>query len=485
MRILFATSEIAPWVKTGGLGDVSADLPAALHQLGVDIRVIVPGYLEILKAFPAARPLCEFGYAEKILPPVRVLRSTAPAGFPLLIVDCPAYFVRNSGPYLDPMGHDWVDNHLRFGMLSHVAALLAGAASPLKWKPQVLHCNDWPTGMAPAYLRYSHRAHAATLMTAHNAAFQGVFPPYVMPQLALPQHAFAMDGVEYFGNVSFLKAGLQMADWLTTVSPTYAKEIQRPEFGFGLEGLLQARAARLTGILNGIDTNLWNPATDRLLPHRYDANDLSGKARNKRALQRRLGLKESADVPLLCVVSRLTYQKGLDLLAELGDEIASREAQLVVVGGGEKDLETVFLSLARHHPEQISVTIGFEERLAHLAEAGADIFIMPSRFEPCGLNQMFSLRYGTVPIVRRTGGLADTVVDCSPNTLEDGTANGFVFDHAWAAELLGAIDRALDAWPDKELWRTLQRHGMAQNFGWENAAREYAAIYKQLVKAAP
>ncbi len=484
MRVLFATSEIAPWVKTGGLGDVSADLPAALHQQGIDIRVIVPGYLEILKAFPAARLACEFGYAEKILPPVRVLRSIAPAGFPLFIVNCPSYFVRDGGPYVDPMGHDWADNHLRFGLLSQVAALLATTASPLKWKPQVLHCNDWPTGMAPAYLRYSYRSHAATLMSVHNAAFQGVFPPHVLPQLRLPQHAFAMDGVEYYGNVSFLKGGLQMADWLTTVSPTYAKEIQRPEFGRGLDGLLTSRADQLTGILNGIDTKAWDPATDPLLEHPYDAADLSGKAPNKRALQRHLGLKQSADVPLLGVISRLTYQKGLDLLAELGDEIIARGAQLVVVGSGEKELETVFLSLARHHPQQISVTIEFEERLAHLAQAGADMFIMPSRFEPCGLTQLFSLCYGTVPIVRRTGGLADTVVDCGPKALESGKANGFFFDHAWAAELLGAIDRALDTFRNKAVWRKLQRNGMTLDFGWEKAARQYAALYKKLIKSA-
>lgn len=484
MRILFATSEIAPWVKTGGLGDVSADLPAALHDQGIDVRVIVPGYLEILEAFPAARVICELGYADKILPPVRVLRTTAPAGFPLLIIDCPSYFVREGGPYLDLMGHDWADNHLRFGLLSHVAALLSSAASPLKWKPQVLHCNDWPTGMAPAYLRYGHQTHAATLMTAHNAAFQGVFPPHVLPQLSLPRHAFAMDGVEYYGNVSFLKAGLQMTDWLTTVSPNYAREIQTAEFGCGLEGLLRARAAQLTGILNGIDTKLWNPATDRFLPHHYSAADLAGKARNKRALQRRLRFQESDDVPLLSVVSRLTHQKGLDLLAEIGTEIVSRGAQLVVLGSGEKDLESAFLSLAQHHPQQISTTIGFDERLAHMAEAGADIFVMPSRFEPCGLNQMFSLRYGTIPIVRRTGGLADTVVDCTPKTLENGSANGFVFDHAWAAELLGAVDRALDAWAEKPLWQTLQHNGMNLDFGWENAAREYAAIYKKLIKPA-
>lgn len=484
MRILFATSEIAPWVKTGGLGDVSADLPAALHDQGIDVRVIVPGYLEILEAFPAARVICELGYAEKILPPVRVLRTTAPAGFPLLIVDCPSYFVREGGPYLDLMGHDWADNHLRFGLLSHVAALLSTAASPLKWKPQVLHCNDWPTGMAAAYLRYGHQAHAATLMTAHNAAFQGIFPPHVLPQLALPRHAFAMDGVEYYGNVSFLKAGLQMTDWLTTVSPNYAREIQTPEFGCGLEGLLRARAAQLTGILNGIDIKLWNPAADRFLPHHYSAADLAGKTRNKRALQRRLRLQESDDVPLLSVVSRLTHQKGLDLLAEIGTEIVSRGAQLVVLGSGEKDLESAFLSLAQHHPQQISTTIGFDERLAHMAEAGADIFVMPSRFEPCGLNQMFSLRYGTIPIVRRTGGLADTVVDCTPKALENGTANGFVFDHAWAAELLGAVDRALDAWAEKPLWQALQHNGMNLDFGWENAAREYAAIYKKLIKPA-
>jgi starch synthase len=346
----------------------------------------------------------------------------------------------------------------------------------------VVHCNDWQTGLAPAYLRYAAGARAATLQTIHNLAYQGIFEPQFVAALGLPPECFTPDGVEYYGKLSFLKSGLQFADAITTVSPTYALEIQSEPLGFGLQGLLAARRDCLDGILNGIDTGLWNPATDPLIAGRYDANTLGAKAINKSALQRRLGLAPSPAMPLFAAVSRLTAQKGLDWLLAIAPQLLALPAQLAILGSGEPQLERSFRALAQSHAEQVSTTIGFDETLAHLIEAGADAFLMPSRFEPCGMNQMYSQRYGTLPITRATGGLADTVVDCSPATLADGSASGFVFHELSAQALLAAVERAAGTWHDSARWRALQRNGMARDFGWEASARRYAAIYARLAK---
>jgi starch synthase len=485
MRVLFATSEIAPWVKTGGLGDVSAALPHALRNAGLDVRVLVPNYPALEEAFPGRRLLAEIPFPGGSLAPARLLGAESPAGLPLLLLDCPVYYARPGSPYVEAGGRDWPDNAVRFGLLSKVAALLASRHSPLSWQPDVLHCNDWQTGLAPAYLRYGLQQRAATLMAVHNVAFQGVFPAHAMPQVDLAWRAFVFDGVEYHGHLSFLKAGLQTADWISTVSPTYAREIQTPEFGYGLEGLLCHRAAQMTGILNGIDAALWDPASDRHLARQYGPDDLAGKAQNKRELQAHLGLPERADAPLFGAVSRLTHQKGLDMLVALADELVERDLQLVVVGTGEPGLEQSFAALSETHPEHIASFIGFDERLAHLTEAGADVFLMPSRFEPCGLNQMYSLRYGTPPVVRHTGGLADTVVDCTPQSLADDSASGFAFTEATPSALLGAIDRACAALGDPALWRRLQRNGMRRDFSWDTAAGQYAAIYERIVAQPP
>jgi starch synthase len=480
LRVLFTTSECAPLVKTGGLGDVSASLPAALVALGVDARMLLPGYRQVLAQLLQCREIARLA-PNAGLPAARLLRDPSARGVPLYVLDCPQFFDRPGGPYQNEAGSDWSDNALRFGLLSRAAALLGSAANPLDWRPQLIHCNEWQTGLVPAYLRYAAGARAATLLTVHNLAFQGIFEPELVAALGLPAHSFGPDGVEYYGKLSFLKAGLQLADAITTVSPKYAQEIQGEALGFGLHGLLAARKDRLYGILNGIDTALWNPATDPLIASRYGADTLAAKAGNKLALQQRLGLAAVRDIPLFVVISRLTEQKGLDWLLEIAPRLLALPAQLALLGGGDPELERGFVALARCHPGEASATIGFDENLAHLIEAGGDVFLMPSRFEPCGMNQMYSQRYGTPPVVRATGGLADTVIDSTPATLADGSASGFVFHEPGAAALFAAVVRAAGAWRDDATWRALQKNGMARDFGWDASARRYADIYARLV----
>ncbi len=476
MKILFATSELAPWVKTGGLGDVSGALPAALRALGHDVRVLIPAYPALTKNFPDAEEIARPQRLGGLLPAPGLKQALAPDGTPLLLLDYPHYFDRPGNPYLGPEGRDWLDNHLRFGLLSRVAAWLGSESSTLAWQPDVVHCHDWQTGLAAAYLHYLPGRRAKSLFTVHNLAFQGLFDHASLFELGLPDAAWSIGGIEYYGYLSFLKAGLQHADAITTVSPSYAREIQTDEEGMGMAGLLRQRAGQLSGILNGIDTRAWNPATDRHLSKNYGARRLKDKTINKTALQAELGLEQRADLPLLAVVSRLTGQKGLDLLLAAMPQVLKLPAQLVVLGTGTPELEHAWAALAHRHRNQCAVTIGFDEALAHRIEAGADIFLMPSRFEPCGLNQMYSLRYGTPPVVRATGGLADTVIDA----VDEKHGNGFVFGPATAEALLQAVQRAVTAWHDPVLWRRLQRHGMARDSSWTEAARHYAELYQRL-----
>jgi starch synthase len=484
MKVLFATPEIAPWVKTGGLGDVAGALPQALRSVsytaGCDVRILVPRYPALRDAFPDARHLVHLPWMGGHLPGADLYAAESADGLMFLLLDCPALFDRPGSPYLGPEGLDWLDNHLRFGLLSRVAARLAGDHTPLDWHPDVLHCHDWQTGLAPYYLRHYESGGAATVLTIHNLAFQGVFSSDVMGELGLSERDWHIDGVEYYGYLSFLKSGVRHADALTTVSPTYAREIQGDTEGMGMQGLLTDRRAALTGILNGIDTAAWNPASDPHLAAPYDRDHLEAKAVNKAALQRQVGLIERTDCPLFGVVSRLTAQKGLDLVAEAGDMLAAFPAQLVVLGNGEKALEAAFRDLAARHPGNVAVTIGFNEALAHRIEAGADIFLMPSRFEPCGLNQMYSLAYGTPPLVRATGGLADTVTNFSEAALADGSANGFVFADATLGAILGTARWAADLWHDQPRWRQLQRNAMAGDYSRNGPARRYLDLYRSL-----
>jgi starch synthase len=470
LNVLFMAPECAPLTKTGGLGDVCAALPAALRDMGVDARVLMPGYTEVLRRTRGR----ELAKVRALGFDVRLLAATLPSGVPLLVLDCPALYARSGGPYLGPSGEDWPDNWARFGVMSRVAALISGAASPLRWRPHVVHGNDWPSGLAPAYLRLEPMPRAASLFTIHNLAFQGHFDASLRERLELPPESFGIDGVEFYGRISFLKGGIAYADAIGTVSPTYADEIQGEEHGCGLGGLLRHRSAVLTGILNGIDTAQWDPAADPHIARNYDASKLERKAANKAALQRRFGLADDPDVPLIGQVGRLTEQKGADLVIEAGEALA-RLGQLAILGSGMRPLEQGLSALAARHPGRVGVRIGFDEELAHLVEAGADLFLMPSRFEPCGLNQMYSQRYGTPPVARATGGLADTI--------EDGVT-GFLFASASAGGLVQAVRRAIATRSDADAWRAMQRAGMARDFSWSAAARRYAGLYQRLATPA-
>jgi starch synthase len=466
-RVLFAAPECAPLTKTGGLGDVAGALPAALRAIGVDVRILLPAY--------GALPGREVAHMEVLGKSVRILESKLPSGVPLYLLDCPQLYIRNGGPYQTGEGEDWPDNALRFGVLSRVAALLGGASSPLAWRADVVHCNDWPTALAPVYLQREPGA-AASLLTVHNLAFQGLFEAAALGELGLPASDFSVEKLEFYGRLSFLKGGLACAGAISTVSPTYAGEIQGEAQGCGLDGLLRQRSEDLSGILNGIDTLAWDPAGDTLIASNYDAATLDEKRGNRTALRRRMGLRAEEGVPLIGMVGRLTHQKGIDLVIAAAEDLLGLPAQLVVLGKGDRVHEHALAALAARHPGQVAVATGFNEELAHLIEAGADLFLMPSRFEPCGLNQMYSQRYGTPPVARATGGLADTIVD-------GGT--GFLFDRPEGAALVAAVRRAVAAWRDAARWRAIQRAGMARDFSWSEAARRYADLYLRLAKRQP
>lgn len=473
LSILFAASEMAPWVKTGGLGDVAAALPQALHDAGHDVRVLLPHYDPLRRAFAQAQPVAELPALAPGLPAARLLGARVAQGPELLLLDCPMLYAGAGNPYLDGYGRDHPDNAARFGLLARVAALLGQSVSPLDWRPDVVHANDWQTALAAAYLHYE--GGAASVVTVHNIAFQGCFGHEQLHALGLPQQAWRFDGVEYHGQLSFLKAGLQLATRISTVSPGYAEEIRSEAFGYGLAPLMRWRAGDLRGILNGIDTSAWDPATDPELVQPYDADRIEAKAVNKSALQAELGLEVAADRPLFGIVSRLTQQKGLDLLLEIADRVIALPAQIAVLGSGDDALQDGFAELALRQPGRVAVRLGFDEGLSHRIEAGADTFVMPSRFEPCGLTQLYSLRYGTPPIVRATGGLADTVCDAASGAM----ANGFVFDDATPQALLSAMVRAARTWRDRDRWRALQRSGMARDSSWGQAARDYIALYRE------
>jgi starch synthase len=394
---------------------------------------------------------------------------------PVYVLDAPQYYCRVAGPYQYELGGDWPDNAMRFGLLSKVAALLGSVSSPVDWQADIVHCNDWQTGLAPAYLQLTPSVHAKTVMTIHNIAFQGNFDRDWLGPLDLPQSCFDMHGVEFHGYLSFLKAGLHYADRIVTVSPTYAREIQTTELGNGMQGLLTVRSGDVSGILNGIDEKEWDPATDPHLTAHYDSRNLAPKAAVKLALQQRLDLEVNDKAPLLGVVSRLTYQKGLDMLLECLPKLLDGGAQLVVLGSGEVDLERRYQQLALRYPGHVSVTVRFDEALSHQVMAGADIFLMPSRFEPCGLNQMYGMRYGTPPVVRRTGGLADSVTDAS---IPEGT--GFVFDEPTPAALYRAIAAAIDSYRGKKTFQRIQLNGMRRDVGWSGSAQRYIDLYRTL-----
>ncbi len=477
LRVLLATPEAHPLVKTGGLGDVGGALPQALRSLGADARLLLPAYPGLIhasQATPVGRPL-------QILPEVeqvQLFQGLLPAAdVPVYLANCPTLYNRDGGPYVDTDGVDWPDNALRFGVLSRMAALFGTGEVAVDWVPDILHCNDWQTGLAPAYLAFATETRTRTVMSIHNMAFQGVFPKMLIPRLQLPWSSFTLDGLEFYDQISFLKAGIVYSEHITTVSPTYAQEIRTSELAFGLQELLEARREDLTGILNGVDVDDWNPASDTHLAANYSARRLSRKADNKQALQERLKLAPEPDTPLLGMVSRLTPQKGVDLVLGIVPDLLEQPLQLAVLGEGDLSYQRRWRQLAEEHPQRVSATIGYDEPLAHLIEAGADIFLMPSRFEPCGLNQMYSMMYGTPPVARRTGGLADSVVDATPLALSEGSATGFLFDGATEGELFSCILRALLLYRDKKDWRQLQVIGMKRDFSWAASAARYMQVY--------
>lgn len=485
--ILFITSEVHPLCKTGGLGDVSAALPAALRAMRMDVRLLIPGYPQVMAGLKPKRKVAEFSGLPHFPPCVLLsarLPLSASESIPVFIIDCPDLYQRTGGPYLDAAGKNWEDNAQRFGLLSKIGAILSSDDSPLAWQPDIVHCNDWQSGLTPAYLHYYQGRKAASLITIHNLAFQGNFPPENVVKLGLPSTSFDVKGLEFYGSMSFLKAGVFYADHITTVSPSYAKEIQSDALGFGMQGLLVSRKHQITGIINGIDEKEWNPANDPHIVKNYTSKKLSAKIANKQALQQEMGLAVDTTIPLFGTVGRISEQKGYDLLLKAAPQLAEMPLQLVVLGNGDGEMENSLAALTDAYPGKIAVRIGYSEALSHLIEAGSDCFLMPSRFEPCGLNQMYSQRYGTPPLAHATGGLIDTIVDCTPETIANKSASGFLFGRMSAEDLLSAVKRAVVAYHDSKTWQLLQKNGMAKDFGWRTSAAAYRDIYQSLSKSA-
>jgi starch synthase len=500
IKVLVAASEVVGFAKTGGLADVCGSLPPALARRGHRCAVILPFYHCTRKAVPTPEPTdCVFSVqVGNRSVPGRLWRSHLPDSDVIVyLVENDGYFDRDSGPngglyqYMAPdrSRHDYQDNCERFVFFNRA---ILEALPQLDFWPDVLHVNDWQTGLVPVYLReqYRHRSElrshlhyhqVRTLMTIHNIAYQGTFWHWDLTLAGLDWRLFNPRQLEFYGKFCFLKAGIVFADLISTVSPTYAQEIQTPYYGKGLQGVLYENRYRLSGIVNGVDYSVWSPEIDRHLPAKYHPDDLTGKAECKKALQREMGLAEEPGAPVLGVVARLTEQKGVDLIAGVVPGLLDQGSQLVVLGDGEKKYHDLFESLHRRYPNRMGLRLGFNEPLAHRIEAGADLFLMPSAFEPSGLNQLYSLRYGTPPVVRATGGLADTVTDTTPQTLADNTATGFRFAAYSAHALWETTNRALAIFRNQPgTWRQIMRNGMQQDWSWDRSAVEYEKLYRQL-----
>nr|WP_226638282.1 glycogen synthase GlgA [Novosphingobium profundi] len=482
IRVLSVASEAVPLVKTGGLADVVGALPGALADEGVAVTTLLPGYPSVLKALGRARAV--HTWPDLFGGPARLLTGKLGA-HPLYVLDAPDLFTREGLPYADAAGKDWPDNWRRFCALGRAAADVAGGAVVLRGKAQrfdLLHAHDWQGAMAAAYTRYAPFGGAAvpSVVTVHNIAFQGRFEAAIFAETGLPSRAWHMQGVEYYGGFGMLKAGLFCADAITTVSPTYAREIRSPRFGMGLEGLIAERGSAVHGILNGIDGELWNPAHDASLAATYTARTLGRKALNTRALEAEFGLVEE-ESPLFVAITRLTWQKGMDLLPEMADHLVAQGARLAVLGSGDADLEAQLRAVAARHPGRVAVRIGYDEALSHRMQAGGDAILIPSRFEPCGLTQLYGLAYGCVPVVARTGGLADTVIDANPAALAAGVATGIQFDGVDAQNVAAAIERTVALYGQKDDWQRLQKNGMKADFSWGASGRAYARLYRDLI----
>ncbi len=472
-KVLFACSELTPWIKTGGLADVCGSLPHALHRAGSDVRVVLPGYDSVLRQIESPIFISQLDLP---LGPVALCRTTL-KDIDVLLVTHPCFSNRTGNPYMSDDDRAWADNPFRFALFSQAIDEIAVNQARLDWQPDIVHCNDWQTGLAPALLTLRAQR-PATVFTVHNLAYQGNIMQNAYETLKLPTELFHDNGLEFWGQASYIKGGLAYADRVNTVSAGYADEIKTEQFGCGMDGLLRSRSDRVSGILNGIDMDDWNPETDTHLAANFSFNTINLKAVNKEELQKAMGLPIDPDVPVFGVISRLAEQKGIDVIIEAIASLREDYFQLAVLGSGETHLQVQLLTLEKELPQKVAVRIGFSEPFSRLVEAGADVFLMPSRYEPCGLNQMYSLRYGTLPMVTNVGGLADTVFDSDSDA---GKANGFVIQGATGPHLESGMRRAIAAFTDKPAWRNLQKNGMTQNFSWDASAQSYLALYQAAI----
>ena len=472
MRTLFCSSEIYPFIKTGGLGDVTAALPPALIKAGVDVRLFLPGYSNLLKHLKYPETLIEFPVYFGATN-VRIIRGVLPGNIITYVLDAPSFWDRSSA-YVDNTGKDWADNHYRFAAFCRAATDL-GDYDP-DWHADIIHANDWQCGLMAPYIKLKGGNVPKTVITIHNIAYQGLFVPDVLPTIGLPAEMYTIEGAEFYNKIGYLKAGLAYSDHITTVSPTYAQEIQHTDQGCGLEGFLRTKANKITGILNGIDTDIWNPMIDRDVIQPFDIKHFAEREKNRQFLFDKYNLS-NPDGPLFVAISRLGYQKGFDLLLESMPHLLERGGNLIVLGSGDKVLEDAFVKLSSDHKGQVAAHIGYDETLAHKLQAGADVIVMPSRSEPCGLVQLYALRYGALPFVRKTGGLADTVTDI---TQENPT--GFVFEGDTSSSLSAKLDMIFETFKDKNLWQTMQKRAMAKDFSWDEPAKAYLSLYHSLLK---
>jgi len=475
-KVLYITSEAFPLIKTGGLADVAGSLPVALLKQSQDVRLLLPAYPEVISKISRSKILTTHAYYGL---QATIIETRLPGSNVLVwLVDCPAVFNRPGGPYIDQHGEAWDDNALRFTILCHAAVDIALDHLKLNWKPDIVHCNDWQTGLVPALLSL-HKDRPATVFTIHNLAYQGNFDYQTFTDLRLPDELWHMEGLEFYNQLSFMKGGLAYADKINAVSPNYAKEILQPEFGYGQDGLLINRQQDLSGIINGIDEKYWNPGTDNFITQKYNRRTLNKKVLNKTALQKQLSMPIDENIPMIGMVSRLVEQKGLDIILQSLDELIQLGAQIVILGTGDIHYEIQLSELANKHPDELKVIIGYNEELAHRIEAASDIYLMPSTFEPCGLNQLYSLRYGTLPIVTAVGGLADTVTDTNKESIANKTANGFIISEPTAESLITKMIQTLEIYKDTNTWRQLQDNAMGFDSSWATSADRYIHLYKQ------
>ncbi len=481
LKILFAASEAHPLIKTGGLGDVAGALPLEISKHHAEVRVVLPAYRDIIAK--VGRLTLVSSQISPDHPSVRILEGKFNNSNVILwLVDAPHLFDRDGQPYSDKNGNDWPDNAQRFATFSQIVTHIALNNAKLNWQPDIVHCNDWQTGLVPALIRHnkpSSSQRPASVFTIHNMAYQGLFKWQQFAKTTLPKSLWTVESMEFYDNISFLKGGIVHSDLINTVSPSYAKEICTPEFGCGMEGVLQQRQDRLSGILNGVDYSVWDPRNDMLISRQYDYSTFRFKRQNKIDLQKKMGLEVDATIPMLGIVCRMVEQKGIDLVIDLLPKLSRQKVQFVGLGSGVSEFEESMSRIVARNSSKFAFTIGYDEPMAHQIEAGADIFLMPSRFEPCGLNQIYSLRYGTVPIVHNTGGLADTVNDATKANLRDKTATGFVIDEPKLTHFERAVTRALNLFQQPRMWKKIVKVGMEKDYSWNISARAYLDLYNK------